>query len=148
MGAGLKGAMKVRLVALAVGLAAVALAMPAGAQQAAASGPFIVFFDWAKPEINRDAAAILDKVAEAYRRQPGARLGVTGHSDRSGGAAHNLRASRIRAEAVRDLLAGRGIPRAAMSVRAYGETWPIVPTEDGVREVQNRRVEIRFVAAR
>ena len=31
-----------------------------------------------------------------------------------------------------------------MTVTAYGESRPIVATEDGVREVQNRRVEIRF----
>ena len=51
--------------------------------------------------------------------------------------------SRTRATLVRDYLAGKGVPAAAMTVRAYGETAPIIATEDGVREVQNRRVEIR-----
>ena len=35
----------------------------------------------------------------------------------------------------------RGI---AMNLASFGEDRPLVPTEDGVREVQNRRVEISF----
>lgn len=30
-----------------------------------------------------------------------------------------------------------------MTVEGHGEELPIIATEDGVREVQNRRVEIR-----
>ena len=119
----------------------------AAAAQAPAGAQFIVFFDWAKPDINRDAAEILDKVATEYSARPGARLQLSGHSDRSGPAGTNLRSSRKRAEAVRDYLAAHGVPAAAMTLEAYGEQRPIVPTEDGVREVQNRRVEIRLVPA-
>ena len=31
-----------------------------------------------------------------------------------------------------------------MTVASFGEDRPLVPTEDGVREVQNRRVVIAF----
>ena len=31
-----------------------------------------------------------------------------------------------------------------MTVASFGEEQPLVPTEDGVREVQNRRVEVSF----
>jgi OOP family OmpA-OmpF porin len=136
-----------KLTAMGAALGAIATAVAAAAP-AQSGGVFIVFFDWAKPEINRDASAILDQVATHYRSNPAVNIGLTGHTDRSGAAAHNLRASRIRAEMVRDQLVKLGIPKSAMSVRGYGETWPVVRTEDGVREVQNRRVEIRFVAAR
>ena len=44
---------------------------------------------------------------------------------------------------VRDYLVGKGVPVAALVVHGEGENGPIIPTEDGVREVQNRRVEIR-----
>ena len=128
-------------------------ALPFAAQasaQAPAQAPrteFIIFFDWAKPEINRDAAEILDKIAGEYAARAGSKLLLSGHSDRSGPAGANLQASRKRAEAARDYLAAHGVPGGAMTVQAYGEQQPIVPTEDGVREVQNRRVEIRFVPA-
>jgi outer membrane protein OmpA-like peptidoglycan-associated protein len=114
--------------------------------QAAAETQIIVFFDWAKPDISRDAAEILDKVAADYSAKPG-KLLLSGHSDRSGPAGANLRSSRKRAAAVRDYLAAHGVPATAMTVRAYGEERPIIPTEDGVREVQNRRVEISIVPA-
>ena len=118
-----------------------------GAQSAAAAGdgsPFRVFFDWGKPELTRDAEATLAEVLAAYRQSQPARVSVAGHTDRSGSAAVNLAASRRRAEAVRARLIALGVPASAIVVSAFGETRPIVPTEDGVREAQNRRVEIRF----
>jgi len=138
----------VRKAKLALILAgAMAGASLAHAPTVAAGSDFIIFFDWAKPDINRDAAEILDKVAAQYSSNPGARLILSGHSDRSGPSGVNLRSSKKRAEAVRDYLEGHGVPARAMSLQAYGEQRPIVATEDGVREVQNRRVEVRFVPA-
>ena len=110
------------------------------------AGPALVFFDWGKSELSGDAKANLDKVAEAYRQAPRP-MTIDGHSDRSGASGSNLASSRRRAEIARDYLATRGVPVAAMTVRAYGESWPIIATADGVREVQNRRVEVRWGAA-
>ena len=137
-----------RKLAIAAGMAtatlgtAVATVQPSDAE----AGPFLLFFDWAKPDINRDAAAVLDQAVSAYRRKADARLRIAGHTDRSGSASYNLLASRRRAEAVRAELARRGVPAGAMTLVAYGEERPIVPTEDGVREVQNRRVEISILS--
>jgi len=72
------------------------------------------------------------------------RVEIAGHADRSGPDAVNLAASRRRAAAVKTYLAAHGVAAAAISVSAYGETRPIIVTEDGVREAQNRRVEISF----
>ena len=122
------------------------LAAASAAAQWGDSGPVLVFFDWGKSELSGDAKAGLDKVAELYRATPRP-MTVDGHSDRSGSTAANLAGSRRRASAVRDYLAGKGVPAGAMTVRAYGETWPIIAIADGVRAVQNRRVEIRWGAA-
>ena len=122
------------------------LVASAGVPAQSASAPTYIFFDWGKGELSTDATAILDGVAERYRAAPGPML-IDGHSDRSGPAGPNLASSRKRAEIARDYLAAHGIPASAMRVRAYGTAAPIIATEDGVREVQNRRVEIRFVAA-
>lgn len=103
---------------------------------------FMVFFDWGKGEIRSDGAAQLDRVAELWRTRPSAQLRLVGHTDRSGGTAGNRATGLKRAEAVRDELQKRGIPRNAMHVASFGEEQPLVPTEDGVREVQNRRVVI------
>lgn len=121
---------------------AAGLGDPAAAQSA--EQPFRVFFDWSKPELTRDAQATLDEVAAAYQQAKPRRVEVAGHSDRSGPAAVNVFASRRRADAVKAALAERGVPASAITISAFGESQPIVPTEDGVREAQNRRVEIRF----
>ncbi len=117
-----------------------------GAQAAVAQDaqPFRIFFDWGKPELTRDAEATLKEVAAAYRDAQPARVDVAGHSDRSGPAGVNLAASRRRAEAAKAFLIAQGIPASRIAVSAFGESRPIVATEDGVREAQNRRVEIHF----
>ena len=115
-----------------------------GQDTAASAGPLMVFFDWGKPDPRGDDSATLDRAADAWRSNPKARLQLSGHTDRSGSASYNRLAARRRAEAIRNQLAERGVPMAAISILSYGEEHPLVPTEDGVREGQNRRVEIRI----
>ena len=110
-------------------------------------GPFLVFFDWDEAELRNDAAAILDDAAKAYRAYGLVRVMVAGHTDTSGPEAYNDRLSRQRAAAVREALVARGVPATNIVSGAYGENEPLVPTEDGVREPQNRRVEITFPQA-
>lgn len=129
-------------------LAALSVAALAGSGLAVAweppPGPFMVFFDWGKPELRGDDAAVLDKVAEVYRANPGAQLQLAGHTDRSGGGSVNRAAGLKRAQVVRAELEKRGVSRNAMRIASFGEDQPLVPTQDGVREVQNRQVVIAF----
>lgn len=126
-------------------LAAVWVLAAASAAQSQPANRLMLFFDWGRPDIRSDEVATLDQAAAAY--QPGAQLKISGFADRSGSAAVNLRASRQRAEEVRAELAKRGVPASAMAIAAYGEARPLVATEDGVREVQNRRVQIEVSGA-
>lgn len=132
--------MRTAAVAMALGLAGTAAAQAPPVLPA----PAMVFFDWGKPDVRSDDQGVLDQVAAAYRARPSAHLRLAGHSDRSGGSAVNRAAGLRRAQTVRAELEKRGIPRNAMSVASFGEGRPLVPTEDGVREVQNRRVVIAF----
>jgi outer membrane protein OmpA-like peptidoglycan-associated protein/opacity protein-like surface antigen len=107
-------------------------------------GPFIVFFDWDRDEITPQAAGILDNAAEQYRAAGNAQVVLAGHADRSGSDQYNVGLSQRRAVAVRQYLAGRGIAEGVMRTEAFGESRPLVETADGVREPQNRRVEITY----
>ena len=133
-----------RVLALAISLGLVASASLAQQVPSGPSAPVMVFFDWGKPDVRSDDQAILDGVAAAYRSRPSARLVLAGHTDRSGSASVNRAAGLKRAQIVRAELEKRGIPRNAMRIASFGEDQPLVPTEDGVREVQNRRVVIAF----
>jgi opacity protein-like surface antigen len=109
-----------------------------------APGPYIVFFDWDKDEVTPQAAAILDNAASAYQYCGGATVTLSGHADRSGAADYNVGLSQRRANNVRSYLSGRGVPDGSITTNAYGETRPLVDTADGVREPQNRRVEVQY----
>lgn len=106
--------------------------------------PFLLFFDSGEAEISRDAAAALNGAIAAWQSGSYSRVKVTGHSDRSGPAATNMRVSRARAAAIRQALVDKGVPAASIRVEARGEQQPIIDTADGVREPQNRRIEIRL----
>ena len=107
-------------------------------------GPFIVFFDWDKSDITPDAAAILDNAVSQYQNCGNAAVMVAGYADRSGTVKYNIGLSQRRADAVKAYLVAHSIPDSVVTEQAFGESHPRVETADGVREVQNRRVEITY----
>ena len=129
-------------IALLLALPAAAQLCPDGVSRVPAGMPCprYVFFDSGKSDIRREWEAVLDVAAADARA--GARLRVTGHSDAPGSAAINRRMARARAEAVAKGLIERGVAAGAVMLEAAGEDELLVPTVDGVREIQNRRVAI------
>ena len=115
---------------------------PPVAQQVCDDIPGIVFFDFDSSTVPSSAMSTLDTVVSNAEACNWNSIGVQGHTDRSGSDAYNQGLSERRAEAVAAILAGRGIARSNMTITAVGESEPRVPTDDGVREAQNRRVEI------
>lgn len=107
-------------------------------------GTYLVFFDFNKSEITPEAREVLRIASMNYAANPVTRIEVVGHADRSGSAAYNKKISQRRADAVKKVLSQMGISRKQIKVYAKGEVDPLVPTEDGVREPQNRRVEVIF----
>jgi outer membrane protein OmpA-like peptidoglycan-associated protein len=107
-------------------------------------GPYIVFFDWDKSNITPEAATILDSAVTAYANCDNVPIMLAGHTDRSGSVQYNMGLAERRNASVREYLTGRGIPGGAITAQAFGESMPRVPTADGVRELQNRRVEITY----
>jgi outer membrane immunogenic protein len=103
---------------------------------------FIVFFDWDKDVVTPEGMHIVQQAADAYKSGAPVRLQVTGYTDRSGSPAYNQRLSERRANNVAKALAALGVPRDEMVVSGRGENDNRVPTAPGVREPQNRRVEI------
>ncbi len=105
---------------------------------------FLVFFDWDRATITPEGMNIVRQAADAYKSGSPVQLQVTGYTDRSGSAAYNQRLSERRANNVADALVRFGVPRDQMTVSGRGENDNRVPTANGVREPQNRRVEIVF----
>ena len=110
-------------------------------------GPFLVFFDWDRSVITPEAAAILDRAADQYASTGQTSVTLAGHADKSGKADYNVALSQRRADAVKDYMTKKGVAPGVITTEAFGESRPLVDTADGVREPQNRRVEITFGGA-
>jgi outer membrane protein OmpA-like peptidoglycan-associated protein len=137
-------------VTAAAGFASLASAQDAGTPPSQAEckvGPYIVFFDSAQSDITPAAATILDSAIAAYAGCNGAPISLTGHTDRTGNDRANMELSARRNDSVKAYLTGHGLVGGAIASRALGETMPRVPTADGIKEAQNRRVEITFGGA-
>jgi OmpA-OmpF porin, OOP family len=104
---------------------------------------FLVFFDWDRDTITPDGMRIVQQAAEASRTAQ-VQIQVTGYTDASGSVGYNQRLSERRANNVANALVRFGVPRQSMVVSGRGKNDQRVPTADGVREPQNRRVEIVF----
>lgn len=107
----------------------------------------LVYFDWNSAAPNAEAVRAVEEVVANSGNCKWYGLIITGHADRSGGEGYNLRLSEARASAVASMLEGRGVERVQMRLSGRGEAENRVPTDDGVREVQNRRVEITVLTA-
>jgi outer membrane protein OmpA-like peptidoglycan-associated protein len=70
------------------------------------------------------------------------RIEVNGYTDTSGTPSYNMGLSIRRARAVQAELVKDGVPQNVIAIQGFGETHLLVPTGPGVREPQNRRVEI------
>ena len=104
---------------------------------------FLVFFDFDRSDITVEADRVIREAVNAFKARPNqVMIGVVGHTDRSGTVTYNQQLSDRRATAVVGRLIQYGVERKLIRAEGRGESQPLVPTADGVREPQNRRVEI------
>jgi iron complex outermembrane receptor protein len=114
------------------------------AAPAAVAKSYQVFFDFNKSDLTPEAVKVVDQAAANAAPAKVTRIDVTGHTDTVGSDAYNMRLSRRRAESVAAELQARGIPSSEIAIFAKGKKDLLVPTADGVREPQNRRVQIVY----
>ena len=116
---------------------------PAPVPEAAARPEtYLVFFDLDKADVTPEGMSIVESATADANEKPFNRIIALGHADTSGSDSYNRGLSQRRADAVKSALTGFGVQADTIETEAFGETQPLVPTDDGVREPQNRRVEI------
>jgi outer membrane autotransporter protein len=115
---------------------------PAEAPAPAAARSYLVFFDWDKATLTDRARQIIGNAADNSTRVQYTRIEVNGYTDTSGTPRYNQGLSIRRAQAVQAELIKDGVSANAITIQGFGETHLLVPTGQGVREPQNRRVEI------
>jgi len=104
--------------------------------------PIKVYFAFDVDTPSSEAGPIIAKTAEGLKACGWSGLRVTGHTDLSGTVSYNQTLSERRARNIAAMLASAGVPEQQIVVEGKGKTSPAVPTEDGVKEPLNRRVEV------
>jgi outer membrane protein OmpA-like peptidoglycan-associated protein len=115
---------------------------PMAAPAPAPARSYLVFFDWDKATLTPRAQQIIHEAADNSTKVKYTAIEVNGYTDTSGTPQYNQGLSIRRAQAVAAELVKDGVPKGAISIQGFGETHLLVPTGPGVREPQNRRVEI------
>lgn len=96
-------------------------------------------------DIQPQFQSTLDQVAQTLASYNQTYIDVLGHTDSTGSDAYNQALSDRRAQSVADYLAGRGVARARIGTRGYGESQPIASNDTDTGRAENRRVEIKVV---
>jgi outer membrane protein OmpA-like peptidoglycan-associated protein len=110
--------------------------------QATAARTYLVFFDWDRADLTDRARQIIADAAQATTRMQVTRIEVDGNTDTTGTARYNQGLSIRRAQSVAAELVRDGVPQSAITTQGFGFSRLLVQTGPGVREPQNRRVEI------
>lgn len=101
-----------------------------------------VNFDFDSYRLRPESRAVLDNTAQALLdpRFAYSRFEVNGHTDITGRFGYNVALSRLRADAVVEYLAARGVPRDKMRAQGFGplQLFDASNPRSGV----NRRVEV------
>lgn len=106
-----------------------------------------VHFGTARSELDKDAEAVLDSIAQEAKSMKRFVFEVQGFADSTGSAAKNLELSQKRAEnVVRYLTLNHSIPLRAIHLIGSGSAAPVAPNTTAQGRKQNRRVEVRLFA--
>lgn len=113
-----------------------------------------ILFDLGKWDVRPDAAIELDKIVTAMKDNPDINIELGAHTDCRGKAAANLKLSDKRAKSSADYIISKGIPKARITGKGYGESKLVngcacegkVESTCSEEEHQaNRRTEFRIV---
>lgn len=101
-----------------------------------------VLFATDQATLNPNGTSTLRKLADVMSQNPNRTVLVEGFTDSTGSASHNQNLSQRRAEAVATALAQMGVARDRISMKAYGQAFPVASNDSASGRQQNRRVEI------
>ena len=99
-------------------------------------------FDIDKASIRPESQGTVEEIAKLLETYPDLKIRIEGHTDDTGGAAHNATLSENRASSVYGAMLARGFSQDRLEAKGFGLTKPIADngTEEG--RAKNRRVEI------
>ncbi|MHC2991117.1 hypothetical protein OB13_05790 [Pontibacter sp. HJ8] len=105
-----------------------------------------IFYDFDKADIRPDAAEELDKLVEILVDNPRISIELSSHTDSRGVDIYNQDLSQRRAQSAVNYIISKGIDRARITAKGYGESRPVVRNAKTEEQHQrNRRTEFKVV---
>ena len=99
-------------------------------------------FETGKSVIKPESQSIIDQMAEMLKTDASIKISIEGHTDNVGTAAANQTLSQNRAKAVMDAIIAKGIDKARLSSKGWGQNKPVADNSTEEGKARNRRVEI------
>ncbi|MBH1966259.1 MAG: OmpA family protein [Comamonadaceae bacterium] len=103
---------------------------------------FILYFSAGGSALTPESEGALSGILAQAVARPGGEILIVGHTDTVGTLEVNDRLSKQRAAVIREQVIARGFPPLLVHAVGRGKRELALPTEDGVNEPRNRRVEI------
>lgn len=103
---------------------------------------FVLYFESGSDEFTDQSKQEMKRLLAEMGRRQAPDITVIGHTDLVGADPPNDALSLQRAERVKAILIGMGIPAERILTAGRGRREPLVPTADGITEPRNRRVEV------
>ena len=103
---------------------------------------FLLYFQKGSAKLTADSEALLPQILHSISDRSSKNIAAIGHTDTAGDRDYNLRLSKERALAVRQLLIQWGVEPTHITSTFHGKENPLIKTADNVLEAKNRRVEV------
>jgi OmpA-OmpF porin, OOP family len=101
-----------------------------------------ILFDTDSDHLRDESKPTMDSLVAAARAEPAWRFVIEGHTDNTGGEAHNQTLSEKRAISVQAYLVTAGVDKSRLSTQGFGSSRPVSSNDTALGRSQNRRVEI------
>ena len=103
-----------------------------------------VHFDFSstEPKFDDKTDMAIRALCLAMKADKSVKVLITGHTDNIGSAESNMNYGKRRAEALKDLMVGKGAPAANISTASKGQNEPVVANDTDEHRYQNRRAVI------
>ncbi len=104
-----------------------------------------IFFDVDKFDLKPESFTELQEVIRVLVQNPQMVIEISGHTDNTGSAAHNIELSKNRAASVIAHLVGKGIDRKRLSSVGFGSSQAAETNETAEGRALNRRIEMKIL---
>jgi len=102
-------------------------------------------FETNRADISSFAEDVLERALGYMKNNPNLEVEISGHTDNTGGLAHNMDLSLRRAESVKAWFVSNGISASRITTVGYGPEQPVASNDTEEGRFQNRRIDFKRV---